>query len=309
MLIGKVKRRSTFNKHMNRKVFFLPALILMMAGCGGDDLSQVTNAERVPVQVHLSGFTVTHEDISKTRAAQSVADYSGVKILYLLFFDATTGTEVCRYVQDKNEPTSYTNFGEFACQLPLGSYTLVVIGRGSGTGDEFAIVSPTEAGYNSERARETLTYTQQVVIDKVKPMDLDVELKRIVARVQVVATDNAVANFAKVRTTYSAGGKRFNPTTGQALSNTGFSVVNNPSLNTGKPVDVASYVFLQTDEQTMDITIEMLDANNQVLLKKVAKGIVLKRNRTTKLTGSLFSGEADMQIKVEDWLENNEVQI
>lgn len=293
---------------MNRKIFFYPVLILMMAGCGGDDLSQVTNAERVPVQVHLSGFTVTHEDISKTRAAQSVADYSGVKILYLLFFDATTGTEVCRYVQDKNEPTSYTNFGEFACQLPLGSYTLVAIGRGSSSGDEFAIVSPTEAGYNSERARETLTYTQQVVIDKPTPVNLDVELKRIVARVQVVATDNAVANFAKVRTTYSAGGKQFNPTTGQALSNTGFSVVNTPK-NPEETVDVASYVFLQTDEQTMDITIEMLDANNQVLFKKVARDIELKRNRTTKLTGALFSDEAVMRVKVEDWLEKNEVQI
>ena len=44
-----------------------------------------------------------------------------------------------------------------------------------------------------------------------------------------ISTDERTASVTKIRTTYGAGGKSFNPTTGLATVNSGFAVTNTPS--------------------------------------------------------------------------------
>ena len=53
------------------------------------------------------------------------------------------------------EKGSAENFGDFSLTLPLGSYTMVVIGRDVLEDDAFSLTSATVAGYTSERVRET----------------------------------------------------------------------------------------------------------------------------------------------------------
>jgi len=204
----------------------------------------------------------------------------------------------------------YKTFGEFSCNLPIGNYTMVVVGRGWFDGDVFTLTSPTAAGYTSERPRETFCATQAVNIANTNAVNLNATLNRIIAKVQVLSTDNRVAGVSKVRTTYSAGGKSFNPTTGLATSNTGFAVTNNPSAAVGNTVDFGSYVFLATDAQTMDITLEVLDENEDVMFTKFVANVPLQRNKKTILTGPLFNSTAvassAFQLETE-WLTNNNV--
>ena len=299
---------------MIRKQLLMGALLLSLTAC-----ERPVIPDMVSVQVQLSGFTVTQEPITptplaqtraplaQTRAPQSntratdIATETAIKILDLAFFD-TDGTLVKQLTQDRNDPTSFTTFGTFTCELPPGNYRLVAVGRGSGNGDVFTIDSPTEAGYTSERARETLVATRQLDIPDYNPVTIDLTLQRVVAKLQIVSLDNRTPDFAKVRTTYAAGGKRFNPATGLTLTNEGFSVTNTPSLVYNTPIDVASYVFLAADEQNMDVTIETLDNNNQLLAKRILKAVPMRRNRCTKLTGNLFSNLSSFTLKVEDWL-------
>lgn len=297
---------------MKFKLLVCTAVILMAVGCSKDAEQTGGNApvenpenEMVPIRVHMSGFTVTQEAIAGTRGTQAVEDYAGVKVIDLVFFNAD-GSEAYRQEQDRSVPAGYTTFGEFACQLPVGHYTMVAVARGRSEGDNFTLSSPEAAGYTSERARETLTAVQSVTVTSGTPTDLDVTLKRVVAKLRIVSNDNRSASCTKIRTTYAAGGKSFNPTTGQALTNTGVIVTNSPSsLTSVAPVDVISYIFLDSDEQTMDITIEALDANNDVLSTKVAKDVSLKRNRCTILSGDIFSTTASaVAFKVESWLDD-----
>ena len=68
-------------------------------------------------------------------------------------------------------------------------------------------------------------------------------------------------------------------------------------------------MFLTTDEQTMNITIEVLNADNDVLYTKVVPNVPLKRNRRTYLNGALFTAAAStatFQVET-DWLEENTV--
>ena len=182
----------------------------------------------------------------------------------------------------------------------------MAIGRNYWAEDEFVLTSPTSAGYTSERPRETFSYTQSVTITGTTPLALSVTLERVIAQLSVKSTDGRPENIAKIRTTYSAGSKSFNPTTGLALDDEGFSQTNTPSKGVGIPIDVYSMVFLNTDEQEMTITIQALDADDKVVYTKVVPNVQLKRNRKTTLSGVLFSPGSSTQIRLEtEWLEEN----
>lgn len=144
------------------------------------------------------------------------------------------------------------NFGTFSTSLPLGSYTMVALGYVLWDDDALTLTSPTEAKY----------------------------------------TDGKTANVNKVRMTFSAGGKAFNPSTGLATVNTGSVSTVGVSATAGNPSTSTGYVFLQTDEQSMNVTIETLDANGDPIYSQTVNNVPFKRNRRTILTGALYSASA-----------------
>ena len=277
-----------------KKFFFMAGLVLLVAACSKESENMVNNAQMeeavTPVKVHVSGFSVAQEDYPTTRAAQDVADYTGVKAVTLAFYNGST--EVYKHEQVRGALEEGETLGEFDCSLPMGSYTMVVIARGQGDGDVFTLTSPTEAAYTSDHSRETFAYTQVVDINSTSAVDISATLNRIVAKLQVFSSDGRAANATNVRMTMSAGGKSFNPTTGLATSNTGF--VNTVPISTAAGVisNSVSYLFLAGDEQTMNVTIETLDGEGNTLFSKTVQNVPFKRNRVTKLTGAMYTNEA-----------------
>ena len=287
------------------KYVFAAVLTLLAIGCSEEETSDNTQ-DYAPVKVHVNDFSVSIDQFT-TRAATDVANYTDVGAITLAFYNGTT--EVYKHTQLRSDNTTFSTFGDFSCNLPIGNYTMVVIGRGHFDGDEFTLTSPTSAGYTSERARETFCASQSVTVTNTTPLNLSVTLNRIIAQLLISSTDGRSAGVAKMRTTYTKGSKSFNPTTGSASDDTGFSVINTPSTAVGVPINVASFVFLSSDEESMDITLEALDANNNVLFTKVVENVPLKRNRKTTLTGAIFTAPtSSASFKVEaDWLEGNTV--
>lgn len=280
-------------------------LALLAIGCSEEETSNST-PKYAPVTVHVNDFSMSVVEFS-TRAEQNVADYTDVGAITLAFYNGTT--EVFKHTQLRSDNTTYTTFGNFSCDLPIGNYTMVVIGRGYFDGDVFTLSSPTSAGYTSERARETFSVSQPVTVTNTAPLALDVTLSRIIACVQIVSTDGRSAGATKIRTTYAKGSKSFNPSTGLASDDTGFSVINTPSAPVGETIAVKSFVFLASDEETMNITLEALDASDNVLFTKVVENVPLKRNRMTTLTGAMFTAPTSTAaFKVETtWLDGNTV--
>ena len=281
----------------------LAALTLAFAGCGKDKITYL-----VPVKVQVNDFTITQEDFP-TKDAQDVADYEGVKAITLAFYNGTT--EVYKTTQMRSDNTTYTTFGEFDCTLPMGSYTMVVLGYGMGQNNEdtLTLTSPTQAEYTAGRVRETFAATQTVNISSTEAVDISATLNRIVAKVNITSTDNRPASVVALRATFSAGGMAFNPTTGLATANNGFSntvvLQNAPGGTSG----IVSYLFLATDEQTMDVTFETLDANDNVLYTKTITNVPLKRNRVTTLKGVMFTNDSSsctFQVDI-DWIEGNTI--
>lgn len=294
-----------------KKISFLNVVLLgtmvLTLSCTADteEVLNPLNNENVgcaPVRVHVSDFSYSVEDLPGTRSAESPADYGNVKVMTLAFYEGTT--EVYSATQLKDDRSTYETFGDFSCSLPIGSYTMVVIGRGAGNDDVFTLTSPTVAAYTSEKVRETFAKTQTVTIAGTAPVDLgEITLDRVVSQLGIISTDTRPANAAKIRTTFGGGSKSFSPATGLAVNDAGFATLSTPSAAVGAKIGVSNFLFLATDEENMDVTIEVLDADDEVLYTKVVEDVPFKRNRTTYLHGALFNGSVSSSFKLETtWL-------
>ena len=292
---------------MKAKLILLAGLALLTSSCDNviypsDDTSRVT----APVTIHVNDFSITQSEFpdEDTRAVDDVKDYDAVKAVTLALYDGNTQVYCSTQIKDKTN--NYTTFGQYDCSLPVGTYTLVAIGRGCFDGDEFTLTSPTAACYTSDRARETFCRVQTVSVTSTAPLGISVTMSRVIAQLEIKSTDGRSAGVKKFRTTYPNGSKSFNPTTGLATDDAGFKVINSPSAKAGETVDFGSFVFLSGDEAKMDITIEALDDNDLVLFNKVIADVPFKRNRKTVLSGVMFTpgGNSAASIKLDtEWLD------
>lgn len=188
----------------------------------------------------------------------------------------------------------------------MGSFTMVIIGRGYYEGDELVLTSPTSATYTSDRARETFVATQAVTISDTEAKELTATLNRIVSKLEVHSTDARMADVASIKMTFAAGGKSFSPSSGLAIVNTGFENIVQGSGTTGSTVTASSYLFLDTDEQEIDVTIETLDSDGNTLFSKTVSDVPFKRNRITTLTGVMFTNDgisASTFLVNSDWID------
>ena len=282
----------------------LAGIALLFAACTSDSFDD--SRLLAPVRVHVTGFSVSQQDIPATRAT-SVTGYNDINAITVAFYKGD-GTEVEKITQLRSDGSNYTTFGEFECSLPMGSYTMVALAYYTNDNSVLTLTSPTEASFNV-RARETFSATQAVNISNTSAVDISATLSRIISMLTVVSTDGKAADVTNVRMTFSAGGKDFNPTTGLAITNTGLVNTVGNSASVGSVSTSSTALFLATDEQDIDVTIETLDAQGNTLFSKTIEDVPFKRNRLTKLTGAMYTNEAlsgTFQVNT-DWLDEEDV--
>lgn len=286
---------------MFKKLLFAGLVALVAASCSK------SSTPMAPVNVHVEDFVVTINKFTDTKAAQSPADYDMVKALTLAFYSGETVVYSATQIRSETP----TGFGNFSCNLPIGTYTLVAVARHTGTDDVFTLSGPTSAGYTSERPRETFCYSQSVTVTNTSPLNLDITLNRIVSALNIVSTDNRPAGITKTRTSYSKGSRSFNPSTGLALDDNGFTLTNTPSAAVGSTINVTSFLFLSSNEETMDITVEALGAGDVVLYSKTLHNVSFKRNRRTVAEGAIFTTDPSSAgfLLETDWLEDHTVEL
>ena len=94
------------------------------------------------------------------------------------------------------------------------------------------------------------------------------------------------------------------PIAGLATANTTFTNTVSISAEVGETSASSTAFFLLTDEQAMDVTISVLDADDNVLYTTTVEDVPFKRNRKTKLTGKLYSAEsAGSFLLNKDWID------
>ena len=280
---------------MFKKLTFFALVAVLAASCSKTETL-------VPVNVKVNDFHITIDTFSDTKATLPSA-YDGITKLTLAFYSG--GTEVYSATQSKNDD----GYGTFSLALPMGSYTMVALGYYTSDSSPFTLSSPTEASFTGAHAMETFAYTQAVNITNTSAVNLNATLDRICAQLQVVSTDGRTENANNIRMTFGAGSKSFNPTTGLALDDNGFSNTVSISAAAGATSTSKSFLFLSADEETMDVTIETLDAQGNVLYTNTVTNVPFKRNRMTKLTGAVYTNSSvgsSFQLNT-SWLTAEEV--
>lgn len=288
----------------------IAGMIVLAASCSNES-AELSNEQTVaqslqaPVTVSVSGFSVEQSDIfdpvggaqgaRATTRGTALGDYSDIKFVTLAFYKSD-GTEVYKHTQNRDALEQGETFGEFSTSLVYGSYTMVVLGYVLYDDDELTLTSPTQAEYTGGSPRETFVATQEVNITNTSSVNLSATLERIVAQLKVISSDNRTENVSNVRMTLSAGGKRFSPTSGLATLNTGFSNTVGIGTAVGAKSGSISNIFLASDEQEMNVTIETLDSEGHTIFSTVVENVPFKRNRITKLTGSIYPTSAGATI-------------
>lgn len=262
---------------MFKKFTFFALVAVLAASC-----SKTQNQTLVPVNVKVNDFHITIDTFSDTKATLPSA-YDGITKLTLAFYSG--GTEVYSATQSKNDD----GYGTFSLALPMGSYTMVALGYYGMESSPLTLTSPTEASYTGLRALETFAYTQAVNITNTSAVNLNATLDRICAQLQVASTDGRTENATNIRMTFGAGSKSFSPSTGLALDDNGFSNTVSISAAAGATSTSKSFLFLSADEETMDVTIETLDAQGNVLYTNTVTNVPFQRNRMTRLSGAVYT--------------------
>ena len=262
-------------------VAVLAIAILGITACHKDNTNEPLGSAKVTVSVN--DFSITTEDFPTKDA---VAAYTGVKAMTLAFFDAQ-GNEIYNTTQLRADNTTYTTFGEFELSLPLGSYTMVVLGYGSE--QPITLNGATEAIYTADRVRETFVASQTVNVASTNPLNLNAELSRVVSKVIVRSTDNRPVGVDSVRVTFAAGGRGVNPQTGLSTTNNGLSNCVAISSAVGAESSTISYLFLASDQQTMNITVETIKPNGTVYSTRTVADVPLQRNKITVVQGPMYS--------------------
>lgn len=267
---------------------------LLIAGCNKEKITPLKMDEEsglAEVNVHVDDFSVSEEGLAGRKDLVGTGSYNGINAITLAFYNGST--EVSKITQLKVDSTTFTTFGDFNCSLRMGSYTMVVVAYTTKADNPFVLTSPTLASYTGLHAYETFVCTKTVNIDSTVSQTISATLNRVGSMLQVVSTDGKSSNASKVRMTMSAGGRSFNPTTGLATVNSGFANVVSISAAVGSHSTSSTYLFLMGDEQTMDVTIDVLDADSNSISHKVVTDVPFKSNRKTILTGSLYTAGAN----------------
>ena len=293
---------------MKKNVIFAGLVLMLATGCSKESDNEVkSNDALVPVTVHVDGFTTTQEDFDVTRTAASISSNDDLNAVMLAFYNGST--ETCKVVQLLKDVTTYTTFGTFNLNLPMGNYTMVAIAYKDHETGLFGLTSPIAASYAGDHAFDTFVKTQTVNITTTNPVDVSATLNRVVSRLKVVSTDGRTADVASVRMTLSAGGRSFNPTTGLATVNTGIANTVINKANVGTTSSSLTNFFLATDEQKMNVTIETLNANGGVIRSTTVNNVPFKRNRVTVLTGPMYNDvhSAGTFLIEADWLDDENI--
>ena len=279
-----------------KKLPLVIGVLALFASCNNESDTNTKSVQMAPVHVQINDFDISVQSMAPTRAAKPLAEYDNAKAITLAFYDGNT--EVYKTTQYRGSLGGGETFGEFDLSLPLGSYTMVALAYGFREGDVLTLTSPTLAAYAGDHNRETFAVTQAVNIANTTAVNINATLNRIVAKLDVNSTDGRPAQASSIRVTFSGGSKSFNPTTGLAVGEAGFSNVVSISAAVGNVTSSGSYVFLATDEQTVDVTIEVLNSENTAIFTKQISDVPLKRNVTTILTGSMYTNNGNASFLI-----------
>lgn len=266
------------------------------------DYNNVANTEEVPVEVTFSGLDISvvpDESLSPAAVKTRVpADEAKVTRIAFKVYDSE-GTEV--YSVEKNKNTD-SDFNNVRFPLHVGDYTFVAVAhRGKTENSKVATINTVSDATLPEEHLPAAIYSKTMSVNISGNTTQSVAFdfgKRITSSFSLIVNDKYPDDIEEIHITLNSSKSEadypyhIDPSTGFAPTDCYYKdVFKRQSVSdknfTGKrPI---SSFFLTAAEQTADVTIEMIDANDNILYSRTLHGVTFRQHSTTKATGSFFS--------------------
>lgn len=280
------------------KALLLLSLVALFSCSSDEDATTATELEPTTVNVTFTGLDISITPDQKANSPLRVsATKAGVTRIAFKVFDAT-GKEV--YSEDKNVGSD-NDFDHVVCPLHVGKYTFVAVAHKSKLLD-----SPVATVTSAAESLLTESYVPKFVF--AKTMDVTVAGnttqnvtmefgKRITTSFNLKVKDDYPDEVTKVRLTANSSKPKattpfaFSPATGFAPSDLSYTntIIRAENLSSFTGKDIGLNFFLTSDEQKMDIVIDMLNDANELLYTRTLSDLTFHRHSTTRATGTFFT--------------------
>lgn len=280
------------------KALLLLSLVALFSCSSDEDATTATELEPTTVNVTFTGLDISITPDQKANSPlRASATQSGVTRIAFKIFDAT-GKVV--YSEAKNVGSD-NDFDHVVCPLHVGKYTFVAVAHKSKLLD-----SPVATVTSADESLLTESYVPKLVF--AKTMDVTVAGnttqnvtmefgKRITTSFNLKVTDAYPDEVTKVRLTANSSKPKattpfaFSPATGFAPSDLSYTntIIRAENLSSFTGKDIGLNFFLTSDEQKMDIVIDMLNDANEVLYTRTLSDLTFHRHSTTRATGTFFT--------------------
>lgn len=280
------------------KALLLLSLVTLFSCSSDEDATTATELEPTTVNVTFTGLDISITPDQKANSPlRASATQSGVTRIAFKVFDAT-GKVV--YSEAKNVGSD-NDFDHVVCPLHVGKYTFVAVAHKSKLLD-----SPVATVTSADESLLTESYVPKLVF--AKTMDVTVAGnttqnvtmefgKRITTSFNLKVTDAYPDEVTKVRLTANSSKPKattpfaFSPATGFAPSDLSYTntIIRAENLSSFTGKDIGLNFFLTSDEQKMDIVIDMLNDANEVLYTRTLSDLTFHRHSTTRATGTFFT--------------------
>lgn len=274
------------------------AVALLFSSCSKENTTAPKDEKLYPVTFNLSTFSkeiVPMASLKKTVGQISASTASGTALNEAIqYIDYAVYNESGIKVNHKNSYFNNSNFGRIDDSLPKGKYKIVVAGSTGGVG---SLPNDYYSGiYNSGTNGMGDIFLKQFELEVTgEPISQDVELKRIVGKIEIELADDIPASIEEIAYSVKGVGHYlyFSDTrtsSGQTVSKSNY-YFDYPDMGVGPDYnqDFALYFFLQYDQDAIvSVNIRAYDNNRNLVVDKTINDVPVSINKKTILTGRLF---------------------
>lgn len=181
------------------------------------------------------------------------------------------------------------NFGTLSVALAPGSYKVVIVAHNQ---DKTPTMTNADKITFSGDLADTFSWSKDITVNEGNGLDVDVSMRRVVAMVRFVTTDNVPDDVSTLQFYYTGGSSTLDGLTGTGCVNSRqtvkFSIADDMK---GKPATFEIYTFPKSDSKELKIEVTGLDATGNKVYNHTFENVPINRNQITQFTGALFSNE------------------
>ena len=278
-----------------RKVLFLTAACVVFAAC---EKSADNAAEGKEIKFAMSGWETETEPLSR---ASLEADGQALTDVWVLDY---VGGEL---VQQLHQVSTDADFAEPTLTLAFGEHTIYfVASRGVDP-----VLNTSAHSLTFGKVRDTFWKAYSCTVTGSSVSNIAVTLDRVVTRMRVNITDVVDANAATLLLKPSKWYLILDYLSGEPTAEaTDFvSSVTIPDSYKGQTgLQASIFGFSTSTEWSADVAVECRKADNGVIGSASVSGVPFARNRTSVLSGNLFTGGSGVKMSLtENWDENYEL--